>query len=176
MARSIDVQVLMRRLVHPLSFSILASVTACSAGDTSATPAVSTSAATSGTPDIDVPFDRGFSFGPHGDEIHIDAVRGDHAAFVAGGAYRIRGHYVLRSLTQATLVASIMNGRGDDGIPGSQSTVTAGSGTFELELHVLSAGYPHVGFYPTRGGEGFAGAFFGRGDTLFTRGWPHAGE
>jgi hypothetical protein len=164
------------RLFHVLSLSMVACAAGCSAGDTSATPAVSTAAGTSATTDIDVSFDRGFSFGPHGDEIHIDAVKGDHTAFVAGGTYRLRGHYVLRSQTPAVLVASITNGRGDDGIPGSQSTVTAGSGTFDLELHILSAGYPHVAFYPSRGGEAFAGAFIGHGDTLFTRGWPHAGE
>lgn len=165
----------MRQLVHSLTFAILACA-ACSAGDTSATPSVSTAAATSGTPDIDVAFDHGFSFGPHGDEIHIDAVKGDHSAFVAGGTYRLRGHYVLRSQTDATLVASVMSGHGDDGIPASQATVSAGSGTFELQLHILSAGYPHVGFYPKNGGDGFAGEFVGRGDTLFTHGWPHAGE
>ncbi len=150
---------------------------ACSAADPSAPPAgAPTRNESEPTADVSVPFDVGFTFGPRGDEIHVDEVRGDHASFVAGGTYRVRGHYVLRSQPDALLLASVMNGRTDETHGADHVVVGVGSGTFDLVLKIRDAGYPHLGLYPTHGGRGFAGTLFGRGDTLFTRGWPDAGE
>ncbi|HEX7602597.1 MAG TPA: hypothetical protein VF316_13365 [Polyangiaceae bacterium] len=48
------------------------------------------------------------------------------------------------------------NGRTDEGADG-EARVVRGTGTFELKLEILAAGYPHVSFYPDRRSEGFAG-------------------
>src|SRR3970282_1180561 len=48
-----------------------------------------------------------------------------------------------------------------------QSTnVDRGEGTFTLFLPMSYRGWPHVSFYPSDGGEGFGGIYFGTGDSV----------
>ena len=119
-----------------------------------------------------IPFETGFIFAKSdkADSITIDEVRGDREGFVADGTYDVRGHYDLRSVPEARLAVYVTNGRTDESAEG-QVRVARGTGTFELKLEVLAAGYPHVTFYPDGGGEGFAGTYFGSGDSVLRHGW-----
>ena len=143
----------------------------CSAG-TEPAPTTASTATTSSAPEHGIEFQTGWSFAKLSpeDSITIESVVGDRDDFVAGGTYRIHGHYVLRSMDAADLSALVTNGHTDEG-PRSSVRAIRGSGTFDLVLVILAPGYPHVTFYPEQGGTGFAGIYFGRGANVLREGW-----
>ena len=110
-----------------------------------------------------------------GDKITIVKVRGTADTFTPGHIYLIEGTYVLASHDRATLYADTTARNEADGrsIPYKvQSTkVTRGTGAFTLFLPMRCSGWPHVSFYPTAGGEGFGGTYFGTGDSVLKRWW-----
>jgi hypothetical protein len=103
-----------------------------------------------------------------GDEIVIDEVRADHPDFQVGGTYELKGHYRLASHPEALLATFITNGDG----PGQNPAVTiaAGQGTFDLRFTFFRTGWPHLSFYPERGGESFGHLYFGQGESLYRGG------
>src|SRR4029450_12966425 len=57
--------------------------------------------------------------------------------------------------------------------PRQRTTVKKGTGKFELR-HALWDGYPHISFYPAKGGNGFGGVYFGVGDSVLkSKGWSY---
>lgn len=147
-------------------------VLGCSAGVEPTTATPNATEAPLSASEHAVAFQTGWSFAKldPADSITIDGVVGDHDAFVVGGTYRVAGHYQLHSLDSAEISVLVTNGHADEG-PRSSVRVTRGSGTFELRLTILAAGYPHVTFYPEQGGTGFAGIYFGQGEDVLREGW-----
>jgi hypothetical protein len=134
-----------------------------------APPANSAPAPVASAPAVDpydrpVPFETGFTSPSAGDDIHIDAIRGDRPDFTAGGTYRVHGHYTLQSRPTADLMVWVTNGdlSGDK----RQVEVARGDGTFDLAFTLTKMGWPHVSFYPVGGGDGFGGVYFGHEATL----------
>ena len=97
----------------------------------------------------------------------------------AGNTYVIEGTYRLASLRRATLLASVTAVNPDrpwEGInvpeqPLQQVELDQGAGRFKLRLSMAYEGQPHVSFYPAEGGESFANAYFGTGESVCQRGW-----
>ena len=118
----------------------------------------------------EVPFVAGASHFLDGDTITIEKVRGTADTFKPGNIYWIKGIYKLRSHDRAMLAAYTTAKDAANGISPSltvQSTnVDRGEGTFTLFLPMSYRGWPHVSFYPTDGGEGFGGIYFGTGDSV----------
>lgn len=113
-----------------------------------------------------VPFEMGLVDGSKGDTLSVDEVVGTRAAFVAGGEYRVRGHYHLESLPEASLAIDLRNGASDEHNLNS-TFVYRGDGTFDLSLRILSPGYPHVALHPKGSSEAVATAYFGTGASVY---------
>ncbi len=118
----------------------------------------------------EVPFVVGASRFKNGDKIEILEVRGTAETIKPGNIYWIKGTYTLRSHDRAMLAAYTTAMDAANGTSPSlsvQSTnVDRGEGTFTLFLPMSYRGWPHVSFYPTDGGEGFGGIYFGTGDSV----------
>ncbi len=126
-----------------------------------------------------VRFERGATRGANGDQITIDRVTGTSDQLTAGNTYVIEGTYRLASRQRATLLASVTAVNPDrpwEGInvpkqPLQQVELGQGAGRFKLRLYMGYEGQPHVSFYPAEGGESFANAYFGTGESVARRGW-----
>jgi hypothetical protein len=110
-----------------------------------------------------------------GDAIVITAVHGTAATIAIGNTYRIDGAYTLASREQATLSTSMTDTQPDEPyrrmIPGQSVKINKGSGTFTVYLKAEDPGCPHVSFYPSDGGESFAGEYFGTRGFLPPESW-----
>ncbi len=125
---------------------------------------------------IPVPFELGATEFAPGDFVTIDAVEGTTDRFVVGGTYRVRGHYELASRDTARLLLSVTRTeRGvEDSVP-ARLDIVRGVGTFDLEIAMRSAGYPHVTLYASDTGAPFSGVYFGHGDGLLRdKPWRYA--
>ena len=97
----------------------------------------------------------------------------------AGNTYVIEGTYRLASHRRATLLASVTAVNPDRpwegrNVPEHQTQrveLDRGAGRFKLILFMAYEGQPHVSFYPAEGGESFANAYFGTGESVCRRGW-----
>jgi beta-lactamase regulating signal transducer with metallopeptidase domain len=122
-----------------------------------------------------VKFEQGATRFLDGDKITILEVHGTAETFTPGNRYRIRGEYTLKSHDRAMLAAYITAMDAENGRSTSlkiQSTVVdKGNGTFTLILPMSHRGWPHVSFYPAKGGEGFGGNYFGTGNNVLKRWW-----
>jgi hypothetical protein len=116
-----------------------------------------------------------FSRNAIGDAIVITAVHGTAATIAIGNTYRIDGAYTLASHERATLSTYGTDTQPNEPhrrmIPGQSLTINKGSGTFTVFLKLEDPGCPHVSFYPSDGGEGFAGEYFGTGDFVPPDSW-----
>jgi hypothetical protein len=130
----------------------------------SSAPAPSASAPAVDPYDRAVPFEIGFTSPSAGDDLQIDAIRGDRPDFVAGGTYRVHGHYRLQSRPAADLMLWVTNGdlSGDT----REVHVDRGDGQFDLAFTLTKVGWPHISFYPVGGGDGFGGVYFGHDASL----------
>jgi beta-lactamase regulating signal transducer with metallopeptidase domain len=122
-----------------------------------------------------VRFDQGATRFANGDEIIVTEVRGTATTFEAGNIYWIKGNYTLASHDRAMLAAYVTATDAENGTGPSlkiQTTVVEkGTGAFTLYLPMLCRGWPHVSFYPTKGGSDFGGNYFGTGDSVLKRWW-----
>jgi beta-lactamase regulating signal transducer with metallopeptidase domain len=100
-----------------------------------------------------------------GDKIAVEEVRGTADTLSAGNTYEVKGTYKLVSHDTAMLAIFITV----DGTQARQShrpladqkiIVEKGEGHFTLRFHMWQDGNPHVSFYPAKGGESFASAYF----------------
>lgn len=133
-------------------------------------------------PSLEVPYAVSFEgaqdvFGRNavGDAIVVTAVHGTAATIAIGNTYRIDGAYTLASHEQAMLAAFATATVPDEPhrqmIAGQSLTIKKGSGTFTLFLKVEDPECPHVSFYPSGGGESFAGEYFGTGSFIPPESW-----
>jgi hypothetical protein len=120
-----------------------------------------------------VPFEIGFTSPSVGDELHIDTIRGDRPDFVAGGTYRVHGRYRLQSRPAADLMVWVTNG--DLSGDAREVHVNHGDGAFDLAFTLTKLGWPHIGFYPVGGGDGFGGVYFGH-DASLNRATPPSAD
>ena len=115
-----------------------------------------------------VQFEQGATRFADGDKITITEIRGTADTFLPGNIYRIKGTYTLGSHDRATLAAYTTARESKDGTSTSYKVQTTlvdkGTGTFTLFLPMNCRGWPHVSFYPTEGGNGFGGNYFGTGN------------
>lgn len=84
------------------------------------------------------------AFDAPGDTIVLQEVRCDRPRIEPGSTLRVRGRCTLRSMPRAQLYFGLTNGAGT-----MPPLVELGSGdhTFDLTLHVIEAGLPHVSMY-----------------------------
>lgn len=117
-----------------------------------------------------IPFEQGATEFEVGDRITITEVRGTAETFAAGNIYWIKGRYTLATKQKAQLATFVTAAAAKDGTSSVwkvQSTIIdKGDGTFTLFLPMSCRGWPHVSFYPERGGESFGGIYFGTGDSV----------
>jgi hypothetical protein len=119
-----------------------------------------------------VTIEIGDTFFLDGDSITIDSVTGPTDTIEAGHVYLVRGTYKLTSHPDAMLSSNVTSGhnsRPQHLLEARQSpsvTVKQGEGHFSVYLNMNTNGWPHISFYPSGGGNSFAGIYFGLGDTL----------
>jgi hypothetical protein len=117
-----------------------------------------------------LPFEQGRSEFLEGDDITITKVTGDTDEISVGHTYRIEGTYRLASHERAKLAVFTTAKRATDGRQQTQKTQTTivnrGSGKFTVLLPMSVEGWPHISFYPARGGDGFGCRYFGTGATV----------
>jgi beta-lactamase regulating signal transducer with metallopeptidase domain len=122
-----------------------------------------------------VKFEQGATKFLDGDSITIVEVRGTAETFQPGQIYWIKGTYTLASHDSASLAAYTTAKNAADARSKSFSaqttTVKKGSGNFTLFLPMACEGWPHVSFYPAKGGESFGGNYFGTGDSVLKHWW-----
>jgi hypothetical protein len=101
-----------------------------------------------------------------GDDIVITEIRGTRPRFEIGRRYLVRGRYTLSSQNGAMLCL-YRTTKKRVSVPGNENQtmqVEKGSGTFALEKVIHYEGYLHLSFYPSGGGGGFGGLYFGQDD------------
>jgi hypothetical protein len=122
-----------------------------------------------------IDFKRGANRFEGRDNISITEVRGTAKSMKPGNIYWIKGKYTLASRERATILASVTADNVADGkgktLKVQKTKVDKGEGTFMLYLPMYYDGWPHVSFYPERGGDGFGESYFGTGDTVLENGW-----
>lgn len=147
---------------------------ASSAAGTPTTPTTPTTPATPTVPVVttppintaglvSVPFSSSKAQFAAGDSITIQQVLASSPNLAPGDVVQVRGVYNLQSSPSATLLISLTaNAPGftESVSPSSRTTVSAGSGTFELAYEVKQPGSLHVTFYPSGGGSSFGGVYF----------------
>lgn len=113
--------------------------------------------------------DVGFTTGPQlfrdGDSIEIKVVEASSSSFDIGETVTVRGTYTLESHPDAKISIFVTQTEGDgksEILPGQQLRIKEGNGEFELSIKIRHEGYLHVTFYPTDGGSGFGGVYFGK--------------
>lgn len=104
-------------------------------------------------------------FPQSGDSISVEEVRGTADTFRAGNTYEVKGTYKLVSHDTATIAVFVTVDRFQAGafhppLPAQKIIVEKGEGHFTLQFHMWQDGNPHVSFYPAKGGESFASAYF----------------
>jgi hypothetical protein len=119
---------------------------------------------------FDVRFERGETHFENGDKITILEVRGTADTVTFGNIYWIRGTYKLTShdeaiLSTGTTAADTVNGRYNN-LKIQDRLVKKGEGEFKLFLVMPFRGWPHVSYYPAKGGNGFGGVYFGTAESL----------
>ena len=122
-----------------------------------------------------VKFEQGATQFLDGDKITIHEVRGTADTFGLGNIYWIKGTYTLASHEQAMLAAfttamDAENGKGPY-LKVQATVVKKGTGTFTLYLPMSGRGWPHISFYPAKGGGSFGGNYFGTGDSVLKQWW-----
>ena len=122
-----------------------------------------------------VKFEQGATQFLNGDKITIHEVRGTADTFGLGNIYWIKGIYTLASHEQAMLAAfttamDAENGKGPY-LKVQATVVKKGTGTFTLYLPMSGRGWPHISFYPAKGGGSFGGNYFGTGDSVLKQWW-----
>lgn len=111
-----------------------------------------------------------------GDNITIDEVIGTSDKIEKGNIYLVKGTYRLLSQDSARLSAYVTSDRKSSAqsVP-SQKTQTIviekGKGQFSLIFYMWDDGWPHLSYYPAKGGSSFSAVYFGTGDCLLKRGW-----
>jgi len=118
----------------------------------------------------DVRFERGETHFENGDNITILEVRGTEETVTPGNIYWIRGTYKLTShdeaiLSTGTTAADAVNGRYNN-LKIQDRLVQKGEGEFKLFLVMPFRGWPHVSYYPAKGGDCFGAIYFGTGDSV----------
>jgi hypothetical protein len=117
-----------------------------------------------------VPFELGETRFLPGDQITITEVRGTADKFALRQIYCVKGHYTLASHERAQLSVGVTADNAADGtstgFKPQDTIVNKGEGTFTLLLPMACKGWPHASFYPTDGGNGFGGVYFGTGDSV----------
>ncbi len=101
-----------------------------------------------------------------GDDIVITEIRGTRPRFEIGGRYLVRGRYTLGS-QQSAVLCLYRTTKKRVSVPGNKNQtmqVEKGSGTFALEKVIHHEGYLHLSFYPSGGGGGLGGVYFGQND------------
>jgi beta-lactamase regulating signal transducer with metallopeptidase domain len=122
-----------------------------------------------------VKFEQGATRFEPGDDIKILEIRGTAETFTTGNIYWIKGKYTLASHGRATIAAyttamDAANGKSTP-LKVQRVVVDKGDGTFTLFLPMTCRGWPHVSFYPDKGGSDFGGNHFGTGDSVLKRWW-----
>ncbi|RKX37240.1 MAG: hypothetical protein DRP64_17505 [Verrucomicrobia bacterium] len=116
-----------------------------------------------------VPFSAGYTALTNGDAIHIEAVQGSEKEFKVGGTYRVTGTYTLSSAPRAVLsfylTTTGFNSKAPTRSP-QRMEINKGSGRFELMQTFATNGWPHLSLYPSLGGSGLGGIYFGSGKWL----------
>jgi hypothetical protein len=115
-----------------------------------------------------VHFELGETHFLSGDSITIDSIRGTEGTVAPGNLYEIKGRYTLTSHPNAQLAANVTsrNAGPTTTMQVQHVDVDQGSGTFTVYLYMPGEGWPHLSFYPTRGGSSFSALYFGNGKTL----------
>ena len=117
-----------------------------------------------------VPFELGETRFLPGDRITITEVRGTADKIALRQIYCVKGRYTLASHDRAQLSVGITADNAADGtstgFKPQDTIVNKGEGTFTLLLPMACKGWPHVSFYPAKGGNGFGGVYFGTGDSV----------
>jgi hypothetical protein len=110
-----------------------------------------------------IPFELGASGFFAGDQITINAVRGDREHIEPGGSYLVEGTYTLASADSADL-ALFCTTRGASGPTpvqhGQRIKISKGAGKFHLYETNLADGWLHVSFYPDNS-SAHGGVYFG---------------
>ena len=88
------------------------------------------------------------AFDAPGDTISFESVQCDRPTIEPGATMHARGRFHLDSMPQATLYFGLTNGQLTADSP---PQVEAGDGIFDLVLHVVEPGHPHVSFYAGSG-------------------------
>jgi beta-lactamase regulating signal transducer with metallopeptidase domain len=117
-----------------------------------------------------VRFEQGKTEFSAGDAITITEIRGTAETFAPGNIYWIKGNYVLTSHDGAMMAAFVSamdaaNGRGPY-LKVQTTQLERGHGSFTLFLPMSYRGWPHVSFYPAKGGSVFGGTYFGTADSV----------
>ncbi|MDQ8208057.1 hypothetical protein QEH52_11095 [Coraliomargarita sp. SDUM461003] len=113
--------------------------------------------------------DVGYKIGPqlfrYGDSIEIKEVKASSSGFETGETVIVKGTYSLRSHPDAKIgvfVTQTESHGKSEILPGQQMEIIEGDAVFELSIEIRYEGYLHVTFYPTEGGRGFGGVYFGK--------------
>jgi hypothetical protein len=126
------------------------------------------------TPDLShtLKFAIGDTYFLDGDSITIDSIQGPTDAIEPGHAYLVTGTYKLTSHPDALLSSNVTSDHNSvprehvDGRQRPSTTIHQGEGRFSVYLNMDTNGFPHISFYPSEGGNSFAGVYFGMGDSL----------
>ena len=123
-----------------------------------------------------VHFDLGNSQFLPGDNISITEIRGTADTVTPGNTYQIKGTYKLASAEEAKLATYVTEPADDthhDPYDQRQTVaIKKGSGTFTVMLPFISKGWPHLSFYPARGGSSFSTLYFGSAESLLKKSSP----
>ena len=113
--------------------------------------------------------DVGYKVGPQlfrdGDSIEIKEVKASSSSFEIGETVTVRGNYTLESHPDAKISIFVTQTEGDgksEILPGQQLRIKEGNREFELSVKIQHEGYLHITFYPSDGGSGFGGVYFGK--------------
>lgn len=97
-----------------------------------------------------------------GDSITIQEVLATSANLTVGETFVVRGTYTLQSQAAATMSISLTTTEpvGVPNQPTARRSITAGTGTFEMEYTVQFAGTIYIAFTPVAGGSSFGRIYF----------------
>jgi hypothetical protein len=104
-----------------------------------------------------------------GDTITIQQVRGTSDTIIIGGTYCVEGTYTLGSRDEADLAfyaTTVVNSGPTPTDPKQHVLIRKGTGSFRLIKTMHEDSYPHISFYPSHGGSGFGGVYFGQGNRI----------
>lgn len=111
----------------------------------------------------------GYTLGPQlfrdSDSIKIEEVKATSSTFKIGENVTVKGTYTLESHEAGKIsiyVTQIKKDGRSKTSPEQQFEVKKGEGNFEVNIQIQHEGYLHVTFYPSEGGSGFGGVYFGK--------------